>query len=61
MYKLGSEEAMKVRDDDTLKGAHSFVFLFEGIFPISHYYFGNTYRDGFFTLGWCTNLAAKQP
>ena len=23
--------------------------------------FGNTCRDGFYTLGWCTNLARKQP
>ena len=23
--------------------------------------FGNTYRDGFYTLGRCTNLVAKHP
>ena len=34
VYKLGYKAAIKVRDDDTLEGAHLFVALFEGIYPI---------------------------
>ena len=31
VYKLGCEAAMNVKDNDTLKGAHSFVALFQEI------------------------------
>ena len=34
MYKLGCEAAMKVRGDDTLEGAQSFLALFDGISSI---------------------------
>ena len=45
VYKLGCEAAMKVRDNDTLEGAHSFVALFEGVSPILRYFFRNTYIE----------------
>ena len=61
VHKFGCEAAMKVRDDDTLEGAHSFVAFFRESPPFCAYFFGNTYRYGFYTLGWCTKLAVKQP
>ena len=37
------------------------VALFEGNLLLFVPLFGNTYRDGFNTLGRCTNLVAKHP
>ena len=51
---------MKVRGDDILGGDHLFVALFEANLLLFAPLFGNTYRDGFHTLGRCTNLAVKQ-
>jgi len=49
VFKLGCEAAMKVRGDDTLEGAHSFVALFEANLLFFALLFGNTYRDEFYT------------
>ena len=46
VYKLACKAAMKVRDDDTLEGAHSFVALFEGISPISRHFLGTLTEMG---------------
>ena len=45
-YKLGCEAAMKVRNDDTLEGAHSFVALFGGISPILCHFLGTLTEMG---------------
>ena len=46
VYKLGCEAAMKVRDDDNLEGAHSFVAPFEGISPILNHFLGKLTEMG---------------
>ena len=46
---------MKVRGDDILEGAHSFVALFGQNLLLFGELFENTYRDGFYTLGRSTN------
>ena len=38
VYKLGCEAAMKVRGDNTLEGAYSFVAVLEGISSFSRYF-----------------------
>ena len=37
---------VKVRDDDTLEGAHSFVALFEGISPTLRHFLGTLTEMG---------------
>ena len=51
----------KVRGDDTLEGAHSLSRFFGTNLLLFVSLFGNTYIDGFYTLGRCTNLSVKQP
>ena len=59
VYKLGCEAAMKVRGDDTLEGAHSFVALLEANLLLFALLFRNTYRDGLYTLGRYTNFGQR--
>ena len=61
VYKLGCKAAMKERGDDHLEGAHLFVALFDANLHCFGGLFANSYRDGFYTLGRCTNLVARQP
>ena len=42
------------------RGGSFVVTLLEGNLLLFGGLFENTYRDGFYTLGRCTNLAAKQ-
>ena len=48
---------------DHLEGAHSFAQFLGQIFRLRGFWCKsrNTYRDRFYTLGRCSNLAAKQP